>query len=152
MATKKKWAGNIVTDQKKFRSIYPGMGNPEIDEWNHLILWVDDKIVPGAFQMNCCWFVKVPEKQMYFQHQHDVPEIIGLFGGDFKNQHDMGAEVEFWMEDEKFIITKSCMIFVPAGVKHCPLILKRVDKPIFHFTVVTSSQYKMITDNRPHQG
>ena len=108
------------------------------------ILWMDDQVVEGAFQMNCCWFVKVPEKQMYFQHQHDVPEIIGLFGGDFKNQHDMGAEVEFWMEDEKYTITKSCMIFVPAGVKHCPLILKRVDRPIFHFTVVTSSQYTMV--------
>jgi hypothetical protein len=47
------------------------------------------------------------------------------------------------MEDEKFIINKSCMIFVPAGIKHCPLILKRVDRPIFHFTVVTSPLYSM---------
>jgi mannose-6-phosphate isomerase-like protein (cupin superfamily) len=57
----------------------------------------------------------------------------------------MGGEVEFWMEDEKFIINKSCMIFVPAGVKHCPLYLKRVDRPIFHFTVVTSPLYSMTT-------
>jgi hypothetical protein len=141
----KKWADNIVTDQKKFRLNYPNMGSPELDEWNHLILWVDDKIVPGAFQMNCCWFVKVPEKQMYFQHHHDVPEIIGLFGGDYQNQHDMGAEVEFWMEDEKYTITKSCMIFIPANIKHCPLMLKRIDKPIFHFSVVTSAAYTQIS-------
>jgi hypothetical protein len=33
------------------------------------------------------------------------------------------------------------MIFVPAGVKHCPLYIKRVDRPIFHYTVVTSPLY-----------
>jgi hypothetical protein len=143
MAEKRKWAENIVTDLDKFNKLYPEMSDPKWDEWNNLILWVDDKIVPGAMQMNCCWFTKVPEEQTYFQHQHDVPEIIGLFGGDYKNPHDMGAEIEFWMEDEKYTITKSVMIFVPAGVKHCPLILKRVDRPIFHFTVVTSALYKM---------
>ncbi len=113
----------------------------KMEEWNHLILWMDDKVVPGAFQMNCCWFTKVPDDQPYSQHKHDVPEIIGLFGSNHQNPYDMGAEVEFWMEDEKFIINKSCMIFVPAGVKHCPLILKKIDRPIFHFTVVTSSLY-----------
>jgi hypothetical protein len=135
-----KYAQYIVTEK-----YVPKEMNPELikkyEEWNHLILWMDNKVVPGSFQMNCCWFVKVPEDQQYFQHKHDVPAIIGLFGSDPQNQHDMGAEVEFWMEDEKFIINKSCMIFVPAGVKHCPLILSRVDRPIFHFTVVTSPLY-----------
>jgi len=30
---------------------------------------------------------------------------------------------------------------VPAGMPHCPLTLKRVDRPIFHFTVVTGGKY-----------
>jgi hypothetical protein len=33
------------------------------------------------------------------------------------------------------------MIFVPAGMKHCPLIIRRVDRPIFHFTTVTGGRY-----------
>ena len=33
------------------------------------------------------------------------------------------------------------LLFVPAGMKHCPLILKRVDRPIFHFTTVPGGQY-----------
>jgi hypothetical protein len=137
---KLKYAKNIVTDVYRPESM-----NPEtikrIEEWNHLILWIDEKVVPGSFQMNCCWYIKVPEKQTYFQHKHDVPEIIGLFGSDCENPHDMCGEVEFWMEEEKYIIDKSCMIFVPAGVKHCPLYIKRVDRPIFHYTVVTSPLY-----------
>ena len=95
----------------------------KLEEWNHLILWIDDKVVPGSFQMNCCWYAKVPDNQQFFQHKHDVPEIIGLFGSDYQNPHDMGGEVEFWMEDEKFIINKSCMIFVPARRKTLPAYL-----------------------------
>jgi len=28
-------------------------------------------------------------------------------------------------------------------MKHCPLILRRVDRPIFHFSVVTSGEWVM---------
>jgi len=141
--TKSKYAKYIITKKFTPEEISPEMIK-RMEEWNHLILWTDNRVVPGSFQMNCCWFVKAPESQPYFQHKHDVPEIIGLFGSDYNNPHDMGGEVEFWMEDEKFLITKSCMIFVPAGVKHCPLYVRRVDKPIFHFSVVTSPLYTQI--------
>lgn len=116
----------------------------KLEEWNHLILWVDDRVAPGAFQMNCCWFVKAPPAQPYFQHKHDVPEIIGLFGSDYNKPHDLGGEAEFWMEDEKFIIKNSCMIFIPPNVQHCPLYIRQVEKPIFHFSVVTSHRYTQL--------
>jgi len=141
---KSKYAQYILTNLHTPEQMDPEMIT-KLEEWNHLILWIDDKVVPGSFQMNCCWYVKVPDNQPYFQYKHDVPEIIGLFGSDYQNPHNMGGEVEFWMEDEKFVINKSCMIFVPAGIRHCPLYLKRVDRPIFHFTVVTSPLYSMST-------
>ena len=139
-----KYAQYIVTDVYRPPEMGPDVIK-KLEVWNHLILWIDEKVVPGSFQMNCCWFDKVPDEQPFNQHRHDAPEIIGLFGSDPRNPHDMGARVEFWMEDEKYIIDKSCMIFVPAGVKHCPLILRKVDRPIFHFTVVTSPLYSKLT-------
>jgi hypothetical protein len=30
---------------------------------------------------------------------------------------------------------------VPTGMKHCPLVFKRVDRPIFHFTTGPSGLY-----------
>jgi hypothetical protein len=42
------------------------------------------------------------------------------------------------------------MLFIPAGMKHCPLIIKRADRPIFHFTVVTGGQY--IKDEKENAG
>jgi hypothetical protein len=140
---KSKFSQYIVTE-KYTPSEFSAEMIKKLEEWNHLILWVDERVAPGAFQMNCCWFTKTPAEQPYFQHQHDVAEIIGLFGSDPDDPHSMGGEVEFWMEEEKFIITNSCMIFVPPGIKHCPLYIMRVDRPIFHFSVVTSLRYKQI--------
>jgi hypothetical protein len=108
------------------------------------ILWLDENVVAGAFHMNTAWFLKAAATLENVPHTHDDPEIIGFFGSDPQNPHDLGAEVEIWLEDEKQTITKSAMIFVPPGMRHCPLILRRVDRPIFHFSVLTGGTYKSI--------
>jgi len=108
------------------------------------ILWMDGKVVEGAFQMNTAWYLKAANTLEDKPHVHDSDEIIGFFGSDPDNPHDLGGEIEIWLEDDRHIIDKSAMIFVPAGMVHCPLVLKRVDRPIFHFTVVTGQQYVKI--------
>ena len=105
------------------------------------ILWLDENVVEGAFHMNTAWYLKAAVTLEDVPHVHDTDEIIGFFGNDHENPHDLGGEVEIWLEDEKQTITKSAMVFVPAGMKHCPLVLKRVDRPIFHFTTVPGKQY-----------
>ncbi len=104
------------------------------------ILWIDEKVVPGAFQMNCSWYVNTHEKSPP-SHTHDVNEIIGFFGNDPDDPYNLHGEVEMWLGDQKFIIDKTAMVFVPAGLKHCPLLVHRLDKPLFHFSVVTSGQW-----------
>jgi hypothetical protein len=137
-----KYAKNIVTYapgpaiSPEFAAAFAKVGS--------LILWLDDKVIPGAFQMNCVWYFAPTQQGPGGGHKHAVPEIIGFFGSDYENPHEMGGELEFWMEDEKYLITKSCMIFVPPGVMHCPIVLTRVDRPIFHFSVVTSGQYEIL--------
>ena len=115
-------------------------------QWATRILWMDDKVVDGAFQMNVSWYLRPPATPMPSgdAHTHDFDEMIGFFGSNPQDPHDLGGEIEFWLEDEKHVLTKSCLIFVPRGMKHCPLILKRVDRPIFHFSTVTGGQYKII--------
>ena len=105
------------------------------------ILWLDENVVEGAFHMNTAWYLKAATTLEDVSHVHDTDEIIGFFGNDPDNPHDLGGEIKIWLEDEKQVITKSAMVFVPAGMKHCPLILKRVDRPIFHFTTVPGKQY-----------
>lgn len=105
------------------------------------ILWLDDKIVEGAFHMNTAWYLKAAETLENVPHVHDSDEIIGFFGNNPEDPYDLGGEIEIWLEDEKHILTRTSLVFVPAGMKHCPLILRRVDRPIFHFTTVPGGQY-----------
>jgi hypothetical protein len=105
------------------------------------ILWLDDKVVEGAFHMNTAWYLKAAETLENAPHVHDSDEIIGFFGNNPEDPYDLGGEIELWLEDEKHILTRTSMIFVPAGMKHNPLILRRVDRPIFHFTTVPGGQY-----------
>jgi hypothetical protein len=112
-------------------------------EFARRILWMDNNVVEGAFQMNCSWYLR-PTKGISEPHSHEYDEIIGFFSSNPEDPYELDGEIEFWLEDEQYFLTKTCMIFVPAGMKHCPLILKRVDRPIFHFTTVNGGQYKPI--------
>lgn len=135
----RKYSRYIVTDlkmpeeKKKIAGPY--------SKYAERILWMDENVVPGAFHINCSWYLRAAETLENVPHVHDSDEIIGFFGSDPQKAHDLNGEIEFWMENEKYLITKSCLIFVPANLKHCPLILKRVDRPIFHFTTVPSGRY-----------
>ena len=114
------------------------------------ILWIDDKVVPGAFQMNCSWYFKTNEKSPPV-HTHDVGEILGFFGNNPDDPYNLHGTVEIWLGDQKLIINKTAMVFIPPGLKHCPLLLKRVDRPIFHFSVVTSGYWNTESLNETHK-
>jgi hypothetical protein len=75
-------------------------------------------------------------------HVHDFGEVVTFFGSNPEDPTDLGGEIEFWLEDEKHTITKSCVIFVPPGIRHCPLILKRLGRPVFHFATATDRNYR----------
>ena len=105
------------------------------------ILWLEGEIMEGAFSVICSWYWKATEKEGTPSHVHDFDEVIGFFGSDPQNPHDLGGEIEFWIEDEKYILTKSCLIFAPKGLRHCPLRVTRVDRPIFFLAVSTTSKY-----------
>lgn len=136
-----KFGKYIVTDLK---SPYSEEFNAAYGKWATRVLWIDDKVVEGAFQMNVSWYLRPQTGQKPLPaHSHYTSEIIGFFGSNYEDPYDLGGEVEFWFEDEKHIINRSSLIFVPVGITHCPLIIKRVDRPIFHFSTVTSSEYVM---------
>ena len=63
---------------------------------------------------------------------------IGLIGGTFDPIHvghlllgSFAREQVGWDE----------IWFLPAGMPHGPLFILKVDKPIFHYSVVTSREY-----------
>ncbi len=106
------------------------------------LLHLDDDVIKGAFYLSCFWFWKGSDVVLVKPHTHDFDEVLALIGTNPEDPNDLGGEVEFWMGDEKLILTKSCLVFVPKGLKHCPFIVRRVDRPIFHFTSGPTATYR----------
>jgi hypothetical protein len=139
--TDSKYGKYIVTELKT--DLFSPAAAAQYAEWATRVLWLDENVVEGAFQMNVSWYLKPNAgKNLAEPHVHDCEEIIGFFGSNPEDPYDLGGEVEFWLEDEKHLLTRSCLIFVPKGMKHCPLLITRVDRPIFHFSTVTERQYQ----------
>jgi hypothetical protein len=121
-------------------------GTPEFQaiykKFAERILWIDDRVCPGAFQMNTAWYKEVPERDpIFLEHSHPYDELIGFFGSDPDDPHDLKAEIEFSIEGEAHLLTRSSLIFVPGGLCHNPMRILRVDQPVFHFSVVMSPTY-----------
>lgn len=55
-------------------------------------------------------------------HIHKDPELLFFIGGDPENPSELNSEIEFYMgvELEKYVITKSCVIYIPPNVVHSP--------------------------------
>ena len=97
------------------------------------IIYLDDTVVPGGLYTECAWFRK-PSTSSPLPHTHDFDEVLAFIGTDPENPRDLCGEIELWLDDEQHILTKSCVVFVPRGLKHCPVKVLRADRPIFHFS------------------
>lgn len=144
---KLKYAKNIITETKplpkeimeKIRAM-PKEAISAVKSTR--LLWLDDEVAKGAFYMEGLWFWEGSQKiSMEEPHVHNFDEIIGFIGTNQEDPHDLGGEVEIWLDDEKYILTKSCLVFIPKGLKHCPLLFRRINSPIFWFTIGNSSMY-----------
>ena len=131
--------GKYIVTEPKANIVKPPWSPPSTP---NRVAYIDNEVVEGAFYMECVWIPpRLRPGPGPKAHTHDYDEILGFFGSDTENQRDLYGEVELWLEDEKHIINKSCLIFIPKGMKHCPLTFTRVDRPIFHFSVGPGKMY-----------
>ncbi|MBN1191858.1 MAG: hypothetical protein JXA46_19055 [Dehalococcoidales bacterium] len=72
-----------------------------------------------------------------FTHCHDCHELLCFIGGDPENPADLGAEVSVCLGDEleEHVFNTAGIISMPPGLKHCPLTVRNVAKPIVFLEV-----------------
>ena len=122
------------------------MGTPEFRElykrFAGRILWMDSNVCEGAFQMNTAWYFAVPERDPIFtEHVHDYDELIGFYGSNPEDSYELGGVIEFSVNGEARRLTRSTMVWLPAGAAHNPMRILEVNRPIFHFSVVMNPMY-----------
>ena len=118
--------------------------NREKDHIGTLMLQFNEDIIKNTpFFTDVAWIWPKPEKIVMEgeSHSHEFDEIVTLFGTNPDDTRDLCGEVEFWIEDEKYELTNSSVIFIPKGTRHCPIIFHKVERPIFHFIVGQAGKY-----------
>ena len=163
-----KYAKNIITEYRK-RPLPAGSGpnlatipeeatnlsgmrrismesNPPTGSASRLtrLLWLDSEVLKGAFYMDFVWYHQATDTGPG-PHIHDFDEVLGFLGANPQNPRDLGGEMELWLEDEKYILQNSCLVFVPRGLKHCPMIARKVTVPFMHFSAGNGAVYQKST-------
>jgi len=138
-----KYGRYIVTEPLEIPKDIEDVRERRHAESNYSIAYADGKIIQGA-SMSTGGFWKLPLYEVSDigikeAHTHPFDEVLAYFGSNPGDPHDLGGEIELWLEDEKFLMSKSFIAYIPAGMRHGPLILRRIDRPIFHYVVANTA-------------
>ena len=76
-------------------------------------------------------------------HKHDCDEILFFMSASPDDPTYLGGEVEVARGDEgkKQVITTSAVICLPAGVAHCPIYVRKVDRPFYFGHLLMAGSY-----------
>ena len=90
-------------------------------------------------------FLRITEPTLMeeYAHSHDFDMYLYFHSFDPDNMGDLGADIEIGLGEEREIhkITTPTSVYIPAGMIHCPLEFKRVDKPILLVHCTLASKY-----------
>ncbi len=152
-----KYSDCIITDamvqpaeiEKKYQ--IQSQQNHSTLESTHL-LTVDGKRVKDFFFVDCSWLWKGSSQGSCGEsHAHDFGEVIGFVGSSREDPHDLGGEIKLRIDDDELTITKSCLIFVPAGLRHGPVMSMRIDRPVFFVTIALVDKYSRMNASENHR-
>lgn len=146
-----KYGHHVITELRRASRLSPDRQGPDMHripkpgEGGRIqLLYLDNEIVGDALYAECVWIMpggRLPGAAEPNSHAHDFDEVVTFIGNNVEDPYDLGGEIEFWLEDEPQILIKSCLIFIPKGMYHGPLVIRRVDRPIFHTAMGTGGIY-----------
>jgi hypothetical protein len=141
-----KYEKNMLTVDKK-NPVFPAYRHEGDSKFVKRILQLDGETVPGAeFYSEAKWIVPGDTSEegilLVDSHTHPFGELLGFFGYDYEDILNLGAEIEFTVDNRKHVITRSFAAFIPAGIQHGPLIIRHVVKPIFYMTAGDTAIYR----------
>jgi hypothetical protein len=114
------------------------------------LLSLDGDVLKGAFYMETAWFLPGdwPKKtgglknRTIGAHTHDYDETVAWVGSDPADPYNLHGEIEIWIDGKQNFIDKSFIAFIPAGVEHGPINIRRIERPMFHFTAGMGKKYR----------
>ena len=112
-----------VVEFKPWKSIHRTITSPMITAWG-------SKDIPGSNLAIGFAYITKPDSLGGNTHSHAHDQWIFLIGGDAKNFLDFDADAEMLLGEKVRKINYPCYFFIPKNTPHCPLVIKRVGKPL----------------------
>jgi hypothetical protein len=105
-----------------------------------------EELWPGLTGQNCNFGVNsITEPYLLPDppHKHDFDEYLFFIGGNPLNMEEFDAEIDVALGEEWEVntITTTSVIYIPKGMQHCPINVKRVGKPFLFGHIMLSSKY-----------
>jgi hypothetical protein len=98
----------------------------------------------GELDADCSLGYHCISRPMSFDrvHSHDFPEMLCFIGGNPEDITDLGAEIDITIGGETHTITSTAVVSIPASVEHCPIIFRKVTKPLIFLEISLSRIWK----------
>lgn len=82
------------------------------------------------------WVFEAPGPGTHaFETAHTFDEILLHLGGDPENPLDLGGEIEYDVGGQRLMINGTSTCWVPKGLRHGPLLWKKVQHPHLHMAI-----------------
>lgn len=101
------------------------------------ILDAGKKNYPGFMCMDARWYAAPFTQEEYIRHDSD--ELLVFIGGDRENPEALGAQIEYWIENDRLTLTNTCAIYIPKGAAHGKMVMRNVTRPVFRLSVMLES-------------
>jgi hypothetical protein len=100
--------------------------------------------IPQAAVFAAYSWVFPTDEEVFWVHPHvhdDFDEVLMWMGSDPDNVHDLGADLYMTIEDERHVLNTTGAVYIPKGVKHCPLGFQSVRRPFTFMALALSGDY-----------
>lgn len=92
----------------------------------------DDLGFPGVWvQYN---YTEKPDF-VFEEDTHECDEVLSFFGGNPADISEFDAEIEVYVEGERYLVTEPTTFRLPAGTKHGPITYLDLKKPVVQVAI-----------------
>jgi quercetin dioxygenase-like cupin family protein len=103
---------------------------------------VDARRLEDFFYVDCYWLWQgASDTKIEIPHTHNFDEVIGFVGTNENDPYDLGGEITIWLDNDKNVLKRTSLIFLPSGTRHCPIQFNRIDRPIFYVIISPKGIY-----------
>jgi len=130
------YSGNVVYKYAPVDGFLP----PAPEGFLTRLVWLDGAKLRGAPYMEAVWFHERnddgPEN-----HAHEFDELIGFLGSDPQHPDELHGDLTMLINGETVPFSKSCVIYIPRGMTHSPILVPRLDRSVIHFSGGNGGDY-----------